>query len=209
MTAGALRVERVQDTARWVAMARAEESERKDALFKDPYARELAGTLGAELLDRLSKRAGGSWPIVARTHIIDGLVLDAVRDGADAVLNLAAGFDTRPFRMALPPTLTWIEVDHADLMTEKQAALRDGSPVCQLEFIAQDLSLDDERRALFARVGARFRKVLVLSEGLLCYLSPAAAMSLARDVRAIPGVFRWIADLNNAAVNAYVAKRVD
>src|SRR5438093_1410244 len=33
----------VSDTARWVAMYRAMESERPDALFHDPYARRLAG----------------------------------------------------------------------------------------------------------------------------------------------------------------------
>lgn len=39
----------VSDTARWVAMDRALESERPDALFRDPYARRLAGTEGAAL----------------------------------------------------------------------------------------------------------------------------------------------------------------
>lgn len=106
MDADANAVERVQDTARWVAMARAQESERKDALFSNPFARKLAGTVGIELLQRLSGKAGGTWPIVARTHIIDRLVTDAVRDGADAVLNLAAGLDSRPYRMKLPPSLT-------------------------------------------------------------------------------------------------------
>src|SRR5579859_5238595 len=62
MNASAPRVDRVQDTARWVAMARAQESERKDALFKDPFARKLAGPVGAELVRQLSGRAGGTWP---------------------------------------------------------------------------------------------------------------------------------------------------
>src|SRR5437773_1190282 len=36
----------VSDTALWVAMYRAYESERADALFSDPYARRLAGPRG-------------------------------------------------------------------------------------------------------------------------------------------------------------------
>ena len=188
-------------------MARAQESARKDALFKDPFARELAGPVGVDLLRRLSGKAGGTWPIVARTRLIDGLIAEAIRDGADAVLNLAAGLDTRPFRMALPPSLTWIEVDHADVIAEKKECLQHSSPVCRLESIAQDLSFEGERRAVFAEVGRRFQRVLVVTEGLLCYLAPQAALSLARDIRSLSGVFRWIADLNNAAVNAYVAKR--
>jgi methyltransferase (TIGR00027 family) len=202
----AAKVVRVQDTARWVAMARAHESERKDAIFHDPFARKLAGPTGVDLVQRLSGGAVGTWPIVARTHIIDGLVRDAVREGADAVLNLAAGLDSRPLRMKLPPSLTWIEVDHADMIAEKEACLEGSGPACHLERIAQDLSIADERRALFSRVGSRFERVLVLTEGLLCYLPPAAAMDLAKDLRAMPGVFRWIADLNNAAVNAYIAR---
>ncbi len=207
MKADAPRVERVQDTARWVAMARAQESERKDALFKDPFARKLAGPVGAELLRQLSGRAGGTWPIVARTHIIDRLIADAVREGADAVVNLAAGLDSRPFRVDLPRSLTWIEVDHADMFAEKEACLRDSAPACSLERIAQDLSVADPRRALLAKIGSRFRRVLVMTEGLLCYLEPDDAMDLARDIHAMPGVFRWIADLNNTAVNVYVARR--
>jgi hypothetical protein len=49
--------------------------------------------------------------------------------------------------------------------------------------------------------------VLILTEGLLVYLAPQDAMGLARDLRATPNVFRWIADINNRAVNEYVAKR--
>jgi methyltransferase (TIGR00027 family) len=200
-------VNRVQETARWVAMARAQESDREDALFRDPFARRLAGPAGPELIRNLSSAVGGGWPIVARTYLVDRLVADAVRDGADAVLNLAAGLDSRPLRMDLRPDLTWIEVDQADLIADKEALLAGAAPVCRLERVARDLSVESERRSLFAQVGARFRRILVMTEGLLCYLPPTTAMGLARDLRAMPGVFRWIADINNSAVNAYVAKR--
>jgi methyltransferase (TIGR00027 family) len=204
-----MNVERVQDTARWVAMARALESERKDALFKDPFARRLAGPIGAELVQRLSGKASGTWPIVARTHIIDRLVSQAVADGADAVLNLAAGLDTRPYRMALPPTLTWIEVDQTDVLAEKVACLEGVSPVCHLERVAQDLSAPSERAALLAKFGSRFQRLLVMTEGLLCYLTPEAAMGIAKDLRALPTVFRWVFDLPNSAVLRYVAKKTN
>ena len=199
-------LDRVQDTARWVALIRAQESERGDALFRDPFARQLVDAAGREALARVVRRAG-TWPIVTRTHIIDRLVTDAIRDGADAVLNLAAGLDTRPLRMSLPASLTWIEVDHADVIADKEARLQGNSPMCHLERVAQDLSIDGERRALLARVGARFRRVLVITEGLLVYLAPEDAMGLAKDLRATPNVFRWIGDINNRAVNEYVAKR--
>jgi methyltransferase (TIGR00027 family) len=206
MNREAPKVDRVQDTARWVAMARALESERKDAVFADPFARRLAGADGPELLRRLSGGAHGTWFLVARTHVIDALITDAVRDGADAIVNLAAGLDSRPYRMKLPPTLAWIEVDHADVIAEKQALLEGSTPGCRLEQIAQDLSVEGERHALLATLGNRFRRMLVMTEGLLCYLTPAAAKDLAKDLRATPGVFRWIADISNTAVLTYVAR---
>jgi len=201
-------VQRVQDTARWVAAARARESERADALFKDAFARKLAGPAGEDLFRRLSGR-NGAWPIVARTYLIDGLVVDAVHDRVDAVLNLAAGLDTRPYRLNLPASLTWIEVDHPDILTDKEACLRDCSPACRLERVAQDLSIHEERRALLAEIGSRFRSVLVMTEGLLPYLAPEEAMALAKDIRAMPALLRWIADLPNSAVLEYVAKRTN
>ena len=39
----------IADTARWVAVFRAEESERADAVFRDPYARRLAGERGEQI----------------------------------------------------------------------------------------------------------------------------------------------------------------
>src|SRR5437762_13173337 len=101
----------ISDTARWVAMYRAQETERPDALFRDPWARRLAGDRGEQLLALLSRAGQGrSWPFVTRTVVIDRFIEERVRQGADLVLNLAAGLDTRPYRMALPPSLRWIEV---------------------------------------------------------------------------------------------------
>ena len=53
-------VDRVQDTASWVAMARALESERSDALFHDSLARRLAGPQGEVMVRNLSKRRASS-----------------------------------------------------------------------------------------------------------------------------------------------------
>jgi O-methyltransferase involved in polyketide biosynthesis len=36
-------IEHISDTARWVAFYRAMETERPDAIFRDPFARQLAG----------------------------------------------------------------------------------------------------------------------------------------------------------------------
>ena len=51
----------VSYTAQWMAAARAQESERDDALFIDPLARELAAPRGFELIERYA--GGGLLPV--------------------------------------------------------------------------------------------------------------------------------------------------
>src|SRR5262245_58532812 len=45
----------VADAARWAAHSRALESERPDALFRDPLARRLAGEHGRSIAERLAR----------------------------------------------------------------------------------------------------------------------------------------------------------
>ena len=109
----------VSDTARWVAIYRAWESARPDALFHDPFAQRLAGERGAAIAAAVPRTARSGWPMIARTKLIDDLVVANVRDGCDRVVNLAAGLDTRPYRLPLPPTLSWVEADLPAMIEEK------------------------------------------------------------------------------------------
>jgi len=189
-------IQHVSDTARWVALYRAMESERPDALFRDPYARKLAGERGERILASMRRGRAWAWPMIVRTAVLDELILRTIdRDGVDTVLNLAAGLDARPYRMALPPSLRWIEADFPDVIAYKQEQLRGERPACLLEQEGIDLTDVGRRRALFARIGAAARQVLVVSEGLLIYLSPPQVAALASDLAA-PAPFRsWLIDL--------------
>lgn len=184
-------IEHISDTARWVAMYRAMESERPDAHFRDPYARRLAGERGDEIVRRMPKGASWSWPMVVRTVVMDELIRRAVeRDGVDTVLNLAAGLDTRAYRLPFPRTLRWIDVDLPDVIAYKQEQLAGERPVCTLEFAKVDLTDAARRRALFAQIGIAARQVLVVTEGLLVYLTAEQVASLAADLHA-QTTFRW------------------
>jgi methyltransferase (TIGR00027 family) len=184
-------IEHVSDTARWVALYRAMESDRSDALFRDPYARRLAGERGERIVASMRKGRAWAWPMIVRTAVMDELILRAVeRDGVGTVLNLAAGLDTRPYRLPLRPTLRWVEVDFPDVIAYKQEQLAGERPACALEQVGIDLTDEARRRALFDRIGAAARQVLVVSEGLLIYLTPEAVASLAADLT-VPRSFRW------------------
>lgn len=189
-------IRNVSDTALWVAMYRALESERPDALFHDPYARELAGERGQQILERLPKAKRLAWPMVVRTQLLDELVQDAVEQGGfDTVLNLACGLDTRPYRLALPASLRWVEADLAAMIEYKSVRLKQARAFCRLERQALDLTNTDQRRALFARVGAAANRVLVITEGLLAYLSEQQVKTLAADLRQPASFQRWLTDL--------------
>lgn len=189
-------LESITDTARWVAMYRAMESDRRDAHFRDPYARLLAGARGEEILRRMPRAKSFAWPMIVRTAVFDELILRCVeRDGADLMLNLAAGLDTRPFRLPLPPTLRWVEVDLPEMLDYKEPKLAGERPHCVREVVRLDLSNRTARRALFTRLGDPLRRGLVLSEGLLIYLPEEEVAKLAEDLHAQPALRWWLLDL--------------
>lgn len=191
-------IEHVSDTAIWVAFCRAQESARPDALISDPLAGKLVGSRGPEIASALSDLAPAMerWMGV-RTSALDAMILRAIDEfGCDTVLNLAAGLDTRPYRLALPPSLLWYEADFPQLVEHKDAVLRDERPVCRLVRRALDLERASERAVLLDEVaGEGDRRILAISEGLLMYWSPATVGELAADMAARSGYRAWILDL--------------
>src|SRR5881296_1856005 len=189
-------IQHVSDTARWVALYRAMESERPDALFHDPYARRLAGERGERILASLKQGREWAWPMIVRTAVMDELILRAIdRDGVTTVLNLAAGLDARPYRLPLPPSLRWVEVDFPDVIAYKQEQLAVERPVCVLEQVGADLTDVARRRALFAQISSAGRPVLVVTEGLLIYLTREQVAALADDLAAQPSFRWWLLDI--------------
>src|SRR3989442_14585426 len=123
----------VSDTARWVAMYRAMESERPDALFRDPFARRLAGPAGEQILAAMPQGRRWAWPMIVRTAVMDEIIMRLVTEqGVDTVLNLAAGLDARPYRLNLPAELRWIDVDLEGILSYKEAALAGERANCRI-----------------------------------------------------------------------------
>lgn len=122
-------IRNISDTALWVAMYRALESDRPDALFLDPYARRLAGERGEAILRSMPRGRALAWPMIVRTAVMDEIIARCVREGAKTVFNLAAGLDARAFRLELPPSLCWFDVDLPDLIQYRREHLEDAKPV--------------------------------------------------------------------------------
>jgi methyltransferase (TIGR00027 family) len=200
-------VSHVSETALWVAVHRASESKRKDALFRDPFAERLAGERGKQIVRQLDANSGSAWSIITRTAVLDELIMQAIRDGADTVLNLAAGLDTRPYRLSLPPGIRWVEVDFPEMIVYKESKLADASPQCKLERIALDLTDRAARHRLFSLISAESRQVLVITEGLLIYLTHDDVAALAEDLHATLHFRWWIADVLTPELFDWLLKR--
>jgi len=189
-------IDNVSDTARWVAVYRAMESERPDAHFHDPYAKRLAGEKGDEIVRTMKDARSMAWAMIVRTQVFDEIIMaEIATDHIDLVLNLAAGLDVRPWRLELPATLQWVDVDLPEILRYKLTTLGDARPKCRYEAVEADLTDAASRNALFARTGAQAQRVLVVTEGLLIYLSETEVGALAADLHASPSFARWVIDL--------------
>jgi len=201
-------IRNISDTAAMVAVYRALESERDDAVFRDPFARRLAGNRGEQIMKEVPAARKHSWSYVARTWLFDTYVAQEVAAGADMVVNLAAGLDARPYRMQLPASLQWIDVDLPDLLAYKQDILRGEKPVCKYESVALDLSNSSARRDLFASLGRRAKRVMTMSEGLIVYLTADEVCQLGKDLAAQPNFQRWATDLVSPGLLKMLQKQI-
>ena len=111
------------------------------------------------------------------------------------MLCLGAGLDARPWRLPLPSSLRWIEVDFGPILDYKHNILKDEAPRCRLERMTADLNNKADRTRVFESVGNR---TLLLTEGLLFYLPADTARSLAQEAA---GCCRWVMDISpNTAI---------
>jgi methyltransferase (TIGR00027 family) len=204
-------IRNISDTACWAAIYRARETERPDALFRDPLAKRLAGHRGEQIANTIPYGNKNVWSWVTRTYLFDSFIAEQIREGVDMVVNLAAGLDARPYRMTLPPSLQWVEVDLPEILSYKEgilAAEKVAPPICSLERIRLDLSDVKARREVFGRLSQKAKRVLIVSEGFLAYLAPEEVGALAKDLAAPPSFQRWVLDMLSPGLLKMLQKKI-
>lgn len=195
----------VSDTARWVAYHRATESDRPDAVFRDPYARRLAGERG-ERIARVLRR--NDWAIATRTYLFDHAIRTRLAtEPVDMVINLAAGLDSRPYRLELPASLQWIEIDLPEILQGKRELLASEKPACKLEVIEGNLADLPRRRVIFSELNQRAQNAMVMSEGLLLYLDEEKVASLSADLLAQSHFHYWLVEIASPQVVKWVNRQ--
>ncbi|HMH33265.1 MAG TPA: SAM-dependent methyltransferase, partial [Puia sp.] len=159
-----------------------------------------AGDRGLQMAQNTPNSGAMAFAMTVRTTAIDGLISKAISFGIDTVINMAAGLDTRPYRMTLPSSLKWIEVDLPSIIEYKNEKLKNEIPHCQLERVTADLAADDQRKILFETIGRRTMKALIITEGLVAYLKPQQAENLSKDIFQVPSFVYWIQDYSRGSL---------
>ena len=207
MAAAPAALRNISDTALWAAHFRAQESLRPDRLFCDPYAEKLGAQLGAEIARTLPEGEKHAWDWVTRTYLFDQMIRKEIAEGTDLIVNCAAGLDARPYRMQLPSTLQWIEADLPDILEYKAERLAGDKPACQLERVAVNLADLEARRRFLASVVSRGKRGVVLTEGLVIYLTAEEVAAFARDLCGAACFERWILDLHSPRLLKMMQRR--
>jgi methyltransferase (TIGR00027 family) len=192
-------------TARWTAAARARESERPDRLFDDPFARAMANADGFELLAEMEPlsllhgRPRRENPYFAiRTRFFDDFLTQVVAE-ADVrqIVMMAAGFDTRAYRIDWPDGTELFEIDRDETFAEKEAVLvrLQAQPRCDRHVVNADLTAEWESSLILAGFDPARGSVWTI-EGLLAYLDETMARRLTAKISALAGAgARLCADL--------------
>ena len=181
--------ESVGATALSVAAARAVETATADPLIRDEFAYLLVSSAGqpwARLASpglewigddehgRRAHRLACDYQAV-RTHFFDGFFLDAVAEGIRQVVILAAGLDSRGYRLDWPTGTTVYEIDQPQVLKYKTTTLESAGAVAKATRRSVPVDLRDDWPAALSAAGFDCNQPTAwLAEGLLPYLPSEA-----------------------------------
>ena len=188
----------VARTALGVARMRAAETARPDRLFEDPYAQAFvtAGEPNGEATANMSGspqpgspqpgppqpgslRALMAYQTVIRTRFYDDYLLDACGKGLRQIVLLAAGMDTRAYRLGWPVGVRLYEVDLPSVLEFKDGVMSGADAVTACTRVSCPADLREDWPTALNEAGfAPDEPTAWLAEGLLIYLSPEEAAAL-------------------------------
>lgn len=188
-------------TATMVAAARARASRQPGAIIDDPFAAPLVRAVGIDFFTRVvdgevgSPDAGeGSKPelqhetdsLAVRTRFFDEFFISAAVQGASQAVILAAGLDSRPYRLPWPAGSVVYEFDQPQVIDFKTATMAGlgAEPTAERRTISIDLR-EDWPAALRAGGFDPERPTAWSAEGLLMYLPPEAQDRLFDNITAL------------------------
>jgi methyltransferase (TIGR00027 family) len=189
----------VLKTALWLAGARVLEAKKWHPLVKDPFAEHLLGSEGLKMALKLERAHPTPREVIRRVRLIDDLVLRLIKEmNIEVVIMAGTGLDARPYRLELPKSLIWIEVDYPVVTQWKDLKLKDKTPNCTVERVGMNLirpwSLD-------TAIGEKYagKKTLILAENLFQYFSTYDTQQFFINTKSFGEGTVMIADLPNSS----------
>jgi methyltransferase (TIGR00027 family) len=211
----------VGSTALFVAASRALEAQKPDPAVVDPYAEVFCRAVGGEWADVLDGNApehalktefGEHFVNFqgARTKYFDDYFLAAAADGVRQIVLLAAGLDSRGYRLAWPDGTVIFELDQPQVLDFKRQVLaRHGdAPTAERREVAVDLR-HDWPQALRDSGFDPAKPSAWIAEGLLIYLPATAQNQLFSGVDALaaPGSHVAVEEAAPLDADTFEAKR--
>lgn len=188
----------VGSTALFVAAARALAARESDPLAVDPFAEVFVRAAGEEWIELLDGK-NPEHPLfdpnfgipfrlfqAARTRYFDAYFRDAVAAGVRQVVILAAGLDSRAYRLPWPDGTVIYELDRPQVLEFKRETLsaHGDKPLAERREVAADLR-EDWRKALRDSGFDPSQPTAWLIEGLVIYLPAAAVDQLYTDIEQV------------------------
>lgn len=207
-----------------VAAARALEAAKPDPLAVDPYAEVFTRAVGGSWADVLDGKAPEhplatsefGEPFInfqgSRTKYFDAYFASAAAAGVRQIVLLAAGLDSRAYRLEWPAGTTIYELDQPQVLDFKREVLsaQDAHARADRREIAIDLR-DDWQRALIDSGFDPAQPSAWIAEGLLIYLPATAQEQLFAGIDQLAAPGSWLAVEEGAPMPAEVfeAKRAE
>lgn len=182
----------LEQTARWTAAVRAYENTREDRLFTDPWAESLAGQEGKAWM--AGKTPDSVAPIILRTRYFDDFLVRIANEcGLRQIVLMAAGLDTRAFRLDWPEQTMLFELDRSEVLAEKAAILRSAGalPTCQRRVAAVDLT-EPWQGPLVDAGFVPEQPTMWLLEGFLFYIPSESVERIIDEVNRLAAPGSWL-----------------
>ena len=195
-------------TAHWTASVRAREGEREDHLFHDPWAAILAGPEGRSWIEQRTEES--VIPIVTRTRYFDDFLQRIThQQKIRQVVLMAAGLDTRAFRLNWPEQTRLFELDQPTVLAYKDQLILSagGKPGCERQTIAVDLTGSWWEALLKSGFDSQASSAWLL-EGFLFYIPNENIVQILNEVTSLAAMGSWLGfDIINGVMLTSVMTR--
>jgi len=195
---------RVSSTAYGAAFLRAIENllPEDKRLFEDPYSEKILPSaykffvtimrppvMWNLLMNMIEKSSPGVvGGIICRTRYIDDLLINAIQEGIETVVNLGAGMDTRAFRIPGIENIKYFELDSPEILKVKSSNTNKkiGELLSNVTFVPVDFNSQDPGEELKKAGYNLSSKTFFIWEGVTQYISKEAIDNTLKYVAQAP-----------------------